>query len=52
MKTKTITLVAIAAVGAVIAGYIYFSADICGNGFGRKVELFKPDFWTGEAVRF
>ena len=26
--------------------------DICGNGFGRKVELFKPDFWTGEAVRF
>lgn len=27
MKTKTITLVAIAAVGAVIAGYIYFSGN-------------------------
>ena len=26
--------------------------DICGNGFGRKAELFKPDFWTGKAVRF
>lgn len=28
MKTKTITLVAIAAVGAVIAGYIYFLAIV------------------------
>ena len=26
--------------------------DIYGNGFGRKAELFKPDFWTGKAVRF
>ena len=26
--------------------------DIRGNGPGRKAELFKPDFWTGKAVRF
>ena len=26
--------------------------DICGNGFGRKAKLFKPDFWTVKAVRF
>ena len=26
--------------------------DICGNGFERKTELFKPDFWTVKAVRF
>ena len=26
--------------------------DICGNDFGRKAELFKPDFWTVKAVRF
>ena len=25
--------------------------DIYGNGFGRKAELFKPDFWTVKAVR-
>ena len=26
--------------------------DICGNDFGRKAKLFKPDFWTVKAVRF
>ena len=26
--------------------------DIRGNAFGRKAELFKPDFWTAKAVRF
>ena len=24
--------------------------DIYGNGFGRKAELFKPDFWTVKAL--
>ena len=29
-----------------------FLDDICGNGFGRKAELFKPDFLAAKAVRF
>lgn len=36
MKTKTITLAAIAAVGAVLAGYIYFSGNrFLGGGYFR-----------------
>lgn len=36
MKTKTITLAAIAAVGAVLADYIYFSGNqFLGGGYFR-----------------